>query len=103
METRQSYGQYRVQFPRKRFWRAGVSSVRLEKPVMTALENIDLDNLDENITVEEYLKQECNVQIERLRKHADDLVRQFQAESADVRERLVRRLAPTPLSQCEFE
>jgi predicted transcriptional regulator len=70
---------------------------------MSRLENIDLDNLDANITVEEYLKHKCNVQIERLRKHADDLVRQFQAESADVRGRLVRRLAPTPVSPCGFE
>jgi hypothetical protein len=70
---------------------------------MSALENIDLDNLDENITVEEYLKQECNVQVERLRRHADDLVQQFQAEAADVREKLVRRLAPIPMSQRGFE
>jgi hypothetical protein len=52
--------------------------------------------LDESITVEEYLKQECDRQIERLRKHADDLMQQFQAESALVRQKLVQRLT-TPL------
>jgi hypothetical protein len=70
---------------------------------MEAFENIDLSNVDENITVEEYLKQQCSIQIERLRKHADDLVHQFQAESSDVREKLVKRLAPSTLPRCEFE
>jgi hypothetical protein len=62
---------------------------------MASLENIDVANLDDNLTVEEYLKQRCNAQIERVRKHADDLVRQFQAEAAEVREKLVKRLAPS--------
>jgi hypothetical protein len=61
---------------------------------MASLENIDVANLDDNITVEEYLKQQCNAQIERLRKHAGELVSQFQAEAAEVREKLVKRLAP---------
>jgi CRISPR/Cas system CMR subunit Cmr4 (Cas7 group RAMP superfamily) len=61
---------------------------------MSASENIDLTNVDDTTTVEEYLKQQCNQQIERLKHHSDDLVRQFQAESAEVRQKLVQRLVP---------
>jgi polyhydroxyalkanoate synthesis regulator phasin len=57
-------------------------------------ENIDFSNLDDQVTVEEYLKQECDHQIERLRRHADDLVRQFQKESDEVKEKLFQKLKP---------
>lgn len=57
-------------------------------------ENIDLSNIDDETTVEEYLKMQCDEQIKRLKQHANELVQQFQAESADVRERLVQRLSP---------
>jgi hypothetical protein len=62
---------------------------------MSANENLDLTNIDETTTVEEYLKQQCNQQIDRLRRHSDDLVRQFQTEAAEVRQKLVHRLAPS--------
>ena len=55
-------------------------------------ENIDVSTIDDNITVEEYLTKQCNDQIERLRKHSEELVEQFKSESAAVRSKLVQRL-----------
>lgn len=60
----------------------------------TSNENIDLSNIDDEITVEEFLTKQCQEQIDRLKKHSEDLVKQFQAESAEVREKLVKKLSP---------
>ena len=63
---------------------------------MSSQENIDLSNISDETTVEEYLKMQCDKQIERLKKHSEDLVTQFEKESAEVREKLVQRLgSPT--------
>lgn len=59
-------------------------------------ENIDVSTIDDNITVEEYLTKQCNDQIERLRKHSEELVEQFKSESAAVRSKLVQRLGTDP-------
>lgn len=59
-------------------------------------ENIDVSTIDENITVEQYLTKQCNDQIERLRKHSEELVEQFKNESAAVRAKLVQRLGNDP-------
>jgi hypothetical protein len=61
---------------------------------MASSETIDLANMDGTLTVEDYLKQQCNQQIDRLRRHSEDLVRQFQAEAVEVRQKLVRQLSP---------
>ena len=57
-------------------------------------ENIDLSNIDDEITVEEFLTKQCQGESDRLKKHSEDLVKQFQAESAEVREKLVKKLSP---------
>ena len=62
----------------------------MSTPAMS--DNIDVSSIDENITVEEYLIKQCNDQIERLRKHSEELVEQFKNESAAVRSKLVQRL-----------
>ncbi|EAY03632.1 hypothetical protein TVAG_161710 [Trichomonas vaginalis G3] len=59
---------------------------------MSGKENIDVSNIDPEMTVEDYLRKQCNDQIERLKEHANQLVQQFQQESAEVREKLVQRL-----------
>ena len=61
---------------------------------MTTVENIDIANLDKDMTVEQFLKKQCDEQIQRLRKHSEDLVKQFESESQEVRKKLVQRLAP---------
>ena len=58
----------------------------------TSNENIDFSNIDDEITVEEFLTKQCQEQIDRLKMHSEDLVKQFQAESAEVREKLVKKL-----------
>ena len=57
-------------------------------------ENIDLSNIDPEMTVEDFLRKQCNDQIEKLKEHAEQLVQQFQNESAEVREKLVQKLQP---------
>jgi hypothetical protein len=54
---------------------------------------IDVSGLDQEMTVEEYLKKECEQQIETLGKQSTELIERFQNESAQVREKLVERLA----------
>lgn len=65
--------------------------VRLQN-IMSTSESVIPADIDPEITVEDFLKQQCNEQIERLRNHAEQLIQQFQAESAEVREKLVERL-----------
>lgn len=60
--------------------------------LMSGKENIDVSNIDPEMTVEDYLRKQCTDQIERLKEHAEQLVQQFQQESAEVREKLVQRL-----------
>lgn len=57
---------------------------------------INLENLDPNITVEDFLKLQCQQQIDRVKKHSEELIKQFQEESAIVREKLVARLSVPP-------
>ncbi|EAX99265.1 hypothetical protein TVAG_112810 [Trichomonas vaginalis G3] len=59
---------------------------------MSTKENIDLSNVNPDMTVEDYLRKQCNNQIDRLKEHAEQLVQQFQQEAAEVREKLVQRL-----------
>lgn len=65
---------------------------RLELMSKSVSENIDVSNIDDDTTVEEFLTKQCNEQIERLKKHSEELVQQFQTESAAVRAKLVQRL-----------
>lgn len=58
----------------------------------TQVENIDLSNISDDITVEEFLTKQCQEQIDRLKQHSEDLIKQFQAESSEVREKLVKKL-----------
>ena len=54
---------------------------------------INFDNIDPNITVEEFLKLQCQEQIERIKKHSEELIKQFEEESAQIRQKLVSRLS----------
>lgn len=60
---------------------------------MSNTEGIDIATLDPDMTVEEFLRKQCNDQISRLKEHAEQLVDQFKSESAEVREKLVKSLA----------
>ena len=53
---------------------------------------INPDEVDDKITVEEYLRKKCDEEIKRLQDHADELVEQFRSESSQVRENLAQKL-----------
>ena len=58
------------------------------------MEEINLQDIDPDITVEEYLRKQCDTQIERLKQHTEQLLQQFKSESQEVREKLVYSLQP---------
>jgi len=56
---------------------------------MATIEEIDPNSLGPDMTVEDFLKKQCDDQITRLKNHAEKLVEQFQNEAKEVREKLV--------------
>jgi len=49
---------------------------------------IQIDDIDENMTVEQYLQQMCEKYVERILEHGDRRVYQFKAAAAQIRRNL---------------
>lgn len=56
------------------------------------IEKIDLSQLDDKITVEEFLNQQCQMEMQKVREHSEEIIAQFKKEAEEVRKKLEERL-----------